>query len=108
MSATITPDEPAAPSVPLDPPTGPSSLITEKTAMAISGGLFFSLFVCLAAAIWLKNDSLLNAIGYATINCFIMMTGFWFGSSRGSQTKDAVIAGQLAATSPPPAPIPHP
>jgi hypothetical protein len=54
----------------------------------------------------LKNDSLLNAIGYATINCFIMMTGFWFGSSRGSQTKDAVIAGQLAAPPPPIPPTP--
>lgn len=62
-------------------------------------GLFAVAFV---AAIVMKNEQILLILVGAVVSGFSTITGYYFGSSSGSEKKDATIAAQLTPEKPAP------
>jgi hypothetical protein len=71
-------------------------------APALAGG-FVLLFAAVILGGFVRGDTeLVRQLASGLLNIVIAVAGFYFGSSAGSQGKDATIA-QLAAAPPPPA-----
>ena len=57
---------------------------------------FVLLFAVAMGAAWLAGDrELARQLSQGLLNILIAVSGFYFGSSRGSQAKDATIAAAL-------------
>lgn len=90
---------------PTDPPTpdAPKApLITAEGVLVMSIALSILFLLGGVAAWWLQMREILTYMIFAVITLMTQVSGFWFGSSKGSQAKDAIIAAQLP---PPQAPV---
>lgn len=74
-----------------------------STAAALAAGLVLLFALVLAAAFVTGDHELARQLSGVLANIVIAIASFYFGSSVGSQQKDATIAAALNA--PPPAPV---
>lgn len=87
----------------------PASLNEIKTPAGLVSIYSLTLLMAgLGVACYLKNETAINLIIGAIITNAGTVVNYYMGSSRSSQTKDAVIAGQLPTTPAPSGPQPQP
>jgi hypothetical protein len=70
------------------------------TAPALAGGFLVLFALVIAGAFVTADHDLIRALAQGLLNIVVAVAAFYFGSSAGSQAKDATIAAALGVTAP--------